>query len=364
MKRFHLGILALSLFCLILTACGGTSPTTAPKPTAQTMTGTSTQKQTVKVTIGDFYIHSAVTTFTTGIPYEFLVTNIGTHYHNFLLMHSIKTIMTPEDTYRQTLTSTSNIAPNETRRVDFLFYYTAPPGMLEFSCHYGGHYEVGMHQPIVVNAAPGASVSPYPNNGLPSSYTTPQAGGSCNPVTTIQSDNNAYTPAKVSLNVGETLTITNTDSQYTPVFHPNAGIIPLLGGQKNTMSLTFNYPGVFMLSSQEHPEAKATISVSQTAGSTCGLSPVTTVYANTSYTPPKNGLFFTPSQVTIKKGQSIKLSNLIDQGFTFVSTPDAGLGTINIARYKDKNLLFTNAGTYTISCVQFPDKKFTVTVQG
>jgi plastocyanin/uncharacterized cupredoxin-like copper-binding protein len=363
MKRLYLGILALSLFCLILTACGGTSPTTAPKPASPTGTSKPMQMQTVKVTIGDFYIHSAVTTFTTGIYYQFLITNVGMHYHNLLLMHPTKTIMTPEDAYSQTLASAFNIAPNETRPLYFLFDHTALPGMLEFSCHYGGHYEVGMHQAIVVNAAPGASVSPYPNNGMPSSA-TPQAGSSCDPVVTIQSDNNAYTPAGVSLKVGDTLTITNTGSQYTPTFSPMAGTTSLLGGQKNTTSLTFNYPGVFTLSSQERPEAKATISVSQTAGSTCGIAPVTTVYFNTSYIPPKKGQFFTSTQVTIKKGQSIKLSNLIDQDYTFISTPDADLGTISIVHYDDKNLLFTTAGTYTISCVQLPDKKFTVTVQG
>jgi plastocyanin len=370
MKRFHLGILALSLFCLILTACGGTSSTTAPtptsqttKPASQTMTGMPMQMQTVKVTIGDFYIHSAVTTFTTGTAYQFLITNVGMHYHNFLLMHPIKAIMTPEDAYRQALTSVFNIAPNQTKSMNFTFDHTAPPGMLEFSCHYGGHYEAGMNQPIVVNAAPGTPPSPYPNNAIPP-YAVSQAGGSCDPAVTIKSDNNTYTPASVSLKMGEALMITHTGSQYTPTMSPQAGETMLIGGPKDTTSLTFNYPGIFTLSSKEHPEAKAAILVSQTAGSTCGITPVTTVYFSTSYTPSKNGHFFTPAQVTIKKGQSMKLSNLVDQDFTFVSTPDVGLGTIQIGHYDDKNLLFTATGTYTISCEQFPDKKFTVTIQG
>ena len=325
------------------------------------MTGMPTQKQTIKVTIGDFYIHSPVTTFTTGTMYQFLVTNSGMHYHNLLLMHPMKTTMTPEDAYKQALTFASNIAPNETKSMYMLFDHTAPQGMLEFSCHYGGHYEAGMSQPIVVNAAPGASVSPYPNNGIPLSA-APQTGP-CDPAVTTTLNNNAYTPASVSLKMGETLTIANTGSQYTPTLSPQAGETLTIGGPKNTTSLTFNYPGTFTLSSQEHPEAKATISVSQTTGSTCDIAPVTTVYFSTSYTPPKNGHLFTPTQVTIKKGQSMNLSNLIDHDFTFVSTPDAGLGTIKIDHYEDKNLLFTTAGTYTISCEQFPDKKFTVTVQ-
>lgn len=326
------------------------------------MTGMPTQKQTIKVTIGDFYIHSPVTTFTTGTLYQFLVTNVGTHYHNLLLMHPMKTMMTPEDAYRQAQTFAYNIAPNETKPMYMFFDHTAPPGMLEFSCHYGGHYEAGMYQPIVVNAAPGASVSPYPNNGIPLSA-APQLG-SCDPAVTTEIVNNAYTPANIKLKMGEILTILNTGSQYTPTVSPPTGVMSTIGGPKTTRYLTFNYPGTFTLSSQEHPEAKATISVSLTTGSTCDIASVTTVSFSTSYVNPKNGYFFTPAQITIKKGQSINLSNLIDGDFTFISTPDAGLGNIKIDHYEDRDLLFTTEGTYTISCVQFPNKKFTVTVQG
>ena len=89
--------------------------------------------QTVNVTIGEFDIHSPVTTFTTGIPYKFVITNQGTHYHNLLIMHPTTTmLMTPEDVYRQSLFFASNIAPNQNRLMYVLFTHTAPPGMLEF----------------------------------------------------------------------------------------------------------------------------------------------------------------------------------------------------------------------------------------
>jgi hypothetical protein len=68
--------------------------------------------------------------------------------------------------------------------------------------------------------------------------------------------------------------------------------------------------------------------------------------------------------VRIKKGQSIRLNNAIDQNLTFISTPDAGLGEVSIFKNWDQDLKFTAEGTYTISCVQFPNQKFTVTVQG
>jgi uncharacterized cupredoxin-like copper-binding protein len=368
MKRFHLGILALSLFCLMQAVFGGVSFATAPKPTSQatthpsqTTTRTPKPDQTIKVTIGDFYIHSPVTTFTTGKLYEFVITNVGKHYHNFLLIHPMNTTMTPEYVYMHTLAFAANIAPNQTKSAYMLFDHTAPSGMLEFSCHYGGHYEAGMHQAIVVKAAPGTSVSPYTDKTLYPYAIPSQTGSSCDPAVTTKIANNAYTPAKISLKVGDTFTITNTGSPYTPIFSPN-GATAMLGGPKNTMSFSFSFPAIYTLSSKEHPKTKATISVSATPGSTCGITPVTTVYFSTSYTSPKIGQFFTPTQVTIKTGQSIKLANLIDQDLTFISTPDAGLGTINLAHYEDKDLLFRTKGTYTIS-VKSSAKKLTVTVQ-
>jgi plastocyanin len=132
---------------------------------------------------------------------------------------------------------------------------------------------------------------------------------------------------------------------------------------KNTTYLTFIAPFSTTLFLKEHPEAKATVSVSTTAGTTCGMTPTATVMLNADYTK-KDHYSFMPTQVTIKKGQSVRLSNLVDQALTFVSTPDPGLGTIAIYRGWEGDLQFTTEGTYTISCVEFPNLKFTVTVQG
>lgn len=359
MKRFYSAFLVISLLCLMLAACGGTTSTVPTTPP-------STEQQQVKVSIGDFYIHSPVTTFTTGTKYQFVVTNVGTHYHNFLIMRPMQTTgITIADLYKQALAFIFNIAPNETKSLEFTFDHTAPSGTLELSCHYGGHYEVGMYQPIVVKAASGASVSPYSNNTPPQS-TNEQTGGTntvpCDPLTTTKIVNGAFTPANISLKSGETLAIVNTDSQsYTPT---TLGVPTrhIFGASKNTTYLTFIAPFPTTLSLKEHPEAKATISVSTTAGTTCGMTPTTTVMLNANYTK-KDHYSFMPTQVTIKKGQSVRLSNLVDQALTFVSTPDAGLGTIGIYRGWEGDLQFTTEGTYTISCAEFPNLKFTVTVQ-
>src|ERR1051326_1618758 len=82
MKYFHLAILVVCLACLMLAACGRGTSSSPTKPAAPL------GPQKINITIGDFYIHSPVTTFTTGTPYLFMVTNRGTHHHDWRLLHS------------------------------------------------------------------------------------------------------------------------------------------------------------------------------------------------------------------------------------------------------------------------------------
>lgn len=224
-----------------------------------------------------------------------------------------------------------------------------------------------MHQPIVVNAASGASVSPYSNNAIPlaANAQTGTSTGPCDQPLTTKIVNNAFTPTSVSLKMGDTLTVTNTGTDtYTLTTTPDAGIRFTSVDPGETEYVPFPKAGTFLLSSQEHPEAKATVTVSKTAGTTCGMTPVATVSFDANYAnPSKDRYFFTPTQATIKVGQSIVLSNLSDEDLTFKSNPDANLGDIKITKNEHQDLRFTDNGTYTISCVQFPDEKFTITVQ-
>jgi len=362
MKRSLLACLVLSMVCFMLAACGSTSTNT-------TRTAAGSSPQEVKISIGDFYVRSSVTTFTTGTKYQFVVTNVGTHHHDFLIMHPMETMtLTMDEVYKRALIYLYNIAPNETKTLNFTFGHTAPHGMLEFSCHYGGHYEAGMHQDIVVNAASGASVSPYPNDAQPFSVTSRPGGmnmGLCDPMLTTKIVNNAFTPASVSLNRGDTLTIMDSGSDtYTLTTTPEAGISFTSVNPGETKYVVFPNSGTFILSSQEHPEAKATVSVSTAAGTTCGMTPVATVSFDANYADPsKDSYFFTPTEVTINIGESITLSNLSDQDLTFTSKPDAHLSSIKISKNEHEQLRFTDKGTYTISCTQFPNEKFVVTVQ-
>src|SRR5437899_2611873 len=85
MKRSLLAFLVLSMVCFMQVACESTSTNT-------TRTAAGLSPQEVKISIGDFYVRSPVTTFTTGTQYQFVVTNVGTHHHDFLIMHPMETM--------------------------------------------------------------------------------------------------------------------------------------------------------------------------------------------------------------------------------------------------------------------------------
>ncbi|MBX5455504.1 MAG: hypothetical protein IRZ31_01280 [Thermogemmatispora sp.] len=352
-------VLCLPLLLVFLAACGratsGTSSSNSPGP------------QTIKITIGDFFVHSPQTTFVTGVPYHFVVTNQGQHHHDFLIMHPMNTeTMVMDEVYQRALVYIYNIAPGESKTLDFTFDHTAPAGMLEFSCHYGGHYEAGMHQAIVVNAAPGSRVTPYPNDGIPvQAASTANVSRTCDqPVSVMIQGNGTFDQRSVSLKMGDTLTIVNkTQETFTLTSKPDAGIRFTVVDPRETEYVPFPKAGTFTLSSQEHPSAQLTVQVSMTPGVTCGFEPVATVSFDADYTRASDTYFFVPTAVTLKEGQSIILSNLSDYDLTFFAQPDPGMGNVELRRNEHQLIFFKEAGTYTIACKQFPSQHFTVTVQ-
>jgi uncharacterized cupredoxin-like copper-binding protein len=104
----------------------------------------------VQVTLTDFKIDSSLTTFSTGVPYHFVVTNKGAVNHQFLIMPPIAS-PTTEQINQMMLAGIAGqgLAPGATQTVDYTFK-SAPAGTLEFACHLPGHYDAGMHTPIVV----------------------------------------------------------------------------------------------------------------------------------------------------------------------------------------------------------------------
>ncbi len=129
------GLIALFLL-LALAACGGTS--NAPND--------------VNVTLTDFHIQSSVTTFTSGTSYHFVVTNKGKVAHEFMIMPMAMGNMSMDEMHKTALTFIDTVAPGETKTLDYTFAQASVGKSLEFSCHFPGHYEAGMHQTITVNS--------------------------------------------------------------------------------------------------------------------------------------------------------------------------------------------------------------------
>lgn len=360
-KRGHWFYLLLLGLLALLCSCGANT-------SAQNTAGTSGDSVTVNIKTGDFFITSPVTSFTTGVKYHFVVTNTGTHHHDFLIMHPEDTkLLTMDQVYQRSLGYIYNIAPNETKTLDFTFDHTAPAGMLEFSCHYGGHYETGMHQPITVKAASGATVTNYPNNGIPTTaLNDSQATGPCDKAVKVTiGDNGAVTPASVDIKSGDTLTFVNTtDKAYTLTSTPDAGIRFTVVDEQETEFVPFSKAGTFTITSQEQSALSLKVTVADTKGYTCGTQSVATVSFDANYSNPQaDQYFFTPASVKIQEGQSITLSNLSDADLTFSSKPDAQLGHIVIDKNEHQLLFFADSGTYVISCDQYPHETFTIVVE-
>jgi uncharacterized cupredoxin-like copper-binding protein len=99
----------------------------------------------VKVTLTDFAFESSLTTFSTGVPYRFVLTNKGSVAHEVLIMPP------GGDTSKALLKVAENdLRADATKTVEYTFTSPAPDGTLEFACHIAGHYESGMKLPIVV----------------------------------------------------------------------------------------------------------------------------------------------------------------------------------------------------------------------
>ena len=131
--------LLLTLLMVVLTACGGSTASSGPKP--------------VQVTLSEYKITSSVTTFTPGTPYHFVVTNNGKAAHEFMIMPMGMNMqdMSMDDMHKAALHMIDNVAPGETQAFDYTFASSMMGQSFEFACHLPGHYEAGMRLPMMVN---------------------------------------------------------------------------------------------------------------------------------------------------------------------------------------------------------------------
>jgi uncharacterized cupredoxin-like copper-binding protein len=143
MKKLSVFLCCLFLMALVaaLSACGGDSASSASDLTVP---------QTVHIPMGEMYFKPDITTFKVGQHYKFVLTNQGSITHEFVITNVRKSGQSREDLTNEALYHADQINPGQSMTVDFTFKQPAPAGTLEFECAYPGHYEGGMHAPIVV----------------------------------------------------------------------------------------------------------------------------------------------------------------------------------------------------------------------
>lgn len=134
MKKCLIACLLLILCNFSLTSCGGSTG-----PAGST---------TVQVTLSDYNINASLTTFSIHTLYHFVVTNKGIVNHEFNIMPPMTGEMTPDEVHKSALAYIDVVAPGETKTLDYTF--TKDTSNLEFACHIGHHYLLGMHLAIKI----------------------------------------------------------------------------------------------------------------------------------------------------------------------------------------------------------------------
>ncbi len=124
-------------------------------PIALSACSGSSSAAEVHVTLRDTSIESSLSTFSVGVAYHFMVTNAGTTAHEFMIAPP-PTAATEQDMRSVALAYIPPFAPGTMQVVDYTFTQPTKTGSLEFACHLGGHYQLGMKLPIAVTQAAAA----------------------------------------------------------------------------------------------------------------------------------------------------------------------------------------------------------------
>jgi uncharacterized cupredoxin-like copper-binding protein len=131
---------------------GGVTATTEAANSA-TSAANATAPVTVDVTADDYSFESSITTFKVGVPYHFVVHNVGDEEHEFMIVKPIAAgtmDMEAMDEMAVGHIEEDDLGAGATSAVDVTFDKAYPAGTLELACHIKQHYQKGMVLPIVV----------------------------------------------------------------------------------------------------------------------------------------------------------------------------------------------------------------------
>ena len=156
------------LVMFLATACGSSTPTATQAPAQPAATSAATEApaqpgategvpQTgndtkVDITLADNTIKASTTTFQAGVPYTFVITNTGTHAHNFNINTPVSIAGSLDAALNGALLAVpqDQLAPGQSATEVFTFPASAAGQQLEFSCLIRRHYEDGMKVSITV----------------------------------------------------------------------------------------------------------------------------------------------------------------------------------------------------------------------
>ncbi len=140
-RRLSVFTVFVLLAGLVLAACAG-SPSGS----------TSGKAVDVNITMTDYKYDSSLTTFKQGVTYHFIVKNNGSVAHEIYIMPPDSSQLTADQIASKALAGLGPdvMTPGASATFDYTFTKVYPSGSLELACHLPGHYDAGMHLPIVV----------------------------------------------------------------------------------------------------------------------------------------------------------------------------------------------------------------------
>ena len=158
-----LGVL-ITIFLLTLAACGSTTSNDMSGMPGMSSGGQNSGSSTtvpagsVAVTLSDFKIEASQTSFQVGKSYHFVVTNSSksTANHELMLVMPMSgdgMDMSEMDKMALYSVAAQDLPPGASKSFDYTFSRPAAAGELEFACHVGSHYKLGMHTPLTVTQA-------------------------------------------------------------------------------------------------------------------------------------------------------------------------------------------------------------------
>ena len=151
----------LLLFALLLglVACGGSSTSSSSSSSSSaddnlpaTDTAIASPPPDIVVVLKDAKIVSTATSFKTGVPYRFIVSNQGKKDHQFVILSSTLNVasMTGNQLQQAALAFVKDVAPGKSAIVDITFPASAAGNSYQMASYLQTDYQAGLKLPITV----------------------------------------------------------------------------------------------------------------------------------------------------------------------------------------------------------------------